>query len=59
MPTTDKMIARRVGLGFNKAQSEELLAELMENHEGDNLISALAYQEFLSAYMAEKLQLAK
>ena len=57
MPTTEKLIARRVGLGFSREQSEELLAELMENHDGVNLISALAYQHYLSAYMAEKLQL--
>jgi hypothetical protein len=55
---TDKLIAYRNRQGFNPTQSAWLLAELMEEFTGQNLICALRYHRFLSAYMAEKLQLA-
>lgn len=43
---TDKMIARRIRLGYNEAASRALLAQLVAAHDGDNLAFALQYNGF-------------
>lgn len=50
----EKLIARRVNKGFNEAESAEMLAELIEAHEGDNLEFALVYNAFATAAGAAK-----
>ena len=50
----EKLIARRVKLGNNEAQSVQLLAELIEAHEGDNLEYALVYEGFATDKGAAK-----
>ena len=49
-----KLIARRVSKGFNEAESIEILAELIEAHEGDNLEFALVYNAFATEAGASK-----
>lgn len=45
----ERMIARRVKGGGNEQESRALLADLMRNHEGDNLDHALTYNGFRPA----------
>lgn len=42
----DSMIATRAGKGFNAGESAALFADLTARHTGDNLVSALVYNEF-------------
>ncbi|MGP5043582.1 hypothetical protein ACTXJR_06060 [Glutamicibacter ardleyensis] len=50
----EKLIARRVKTGSNEGQSAQLLAELIEAHEGDNLEYALVYNGFATEAGASK-----
>lgn len=50
----EKLIARRVSKGFNATESANMLAELIEAHEGDNLEFALVYNEFATDRGAAK-----
>lgn len=50
----EKLIARRVKAGHNEGQSIQLLAELIEAHEGDNLEYALVYNSFATEAGASK-----
>ena len=43
---TAALIARRVRKGYNAAESEALLRDLIRSHSGDNLEAALVYQDF-------------
>lgn len=52
--THTKMIARRVSKGFNKVESIAMLAELIKSHDGDNLATALVYNEFATEKQAYK-----
>lgn len=47
-----KMLARRVSKGFNKGESIATLAELVQSHAGDNLASALVYEQFATEKQA-------
>lgn len=49
-----KMIARRTSKGYNAAESATLLAELIASHAGDNLATALTYNEFATQAQAAK-----
>ena len=48
------MIARRVDKGYNAQESALLLGELITDHKGDNLVSALVYNDFATIRTAEK-----
>ena len=48
------MIARRVDKGYNAQESALLLGELITDHNGDNLVSALVYNDFATIRTAEK-----
>lgn len=48
------MIARRVDKGYNAQESALLLGELITDHTGDNLVSALVYNDFATIRTAEK-----
>lgn len=52
--TFTQMISRRVNKGFNKLESITLLAELTKSHDGDNLATALVYNEFATEKQAYK-----
>jgi hypothetical protein len=54
MNAKDRMITRRINKGFNAAESRALLAEIVRSHTGDNLASALVYNEFATAAQAAK-----
>lgn len=49
-----KMIARRTSKGFNAAESTALLAKITRSHSGDNLTTALVYNEFATAKQAAR-----
>lgn len=49
-----KMIARRAKKGYTLADSQALLAEIIEAHEGDNLVVALVYNEFATEAQATR-----
>lgn len=49
---TAKLIANRKGA--NPAESAKLLAELIRDHSGDNLASALAYNGFATVRTADR-----
>ena len=53
--TDEAMIARRVKVGFNKQESEELLKELKATFAPKNLPYALAYNQFITSGQADKL----
>ena len=48
------MIARRVDKGYNAQESALLLGELITDHNGANLVSALVYNDFATVRTAEK-----
>lgn len=48
------MIARRVDKGYNAQDSAILLGELITDHNGANLVSALVYNDFATVRTAEK-----
>lgn len=50
----EKLINRRVNKGGNREESVALLAELLEAHEGDNLVFALVYNGFATEAAATK-----
>ncbi|KXO90991.1 Uncharacterised protein (plasmid) [Tsukamurella tyrosinosolvens] len=52
--TSQTLIDRRVAGGANREDSQALLAELLEAHAGDNLVSALVYQGFATEKQAKK-----
>jgi hypothetical protein len=55
---TNQMVSRLVSKGANPAEAAKLLNELMTIHEGNNLIVALRYFNFITAGQAEKLAVA-
>lgn len=53
--TAAKMIARRTNKGYNAAESTALLANITRSHSGDNLATALVYNEFATAAQAARV----
>ncbi|MGC4174323.1 hypothetical protein [Demequina sp.] len=53
VPTSETLIARRVARGANEEESRLLLHELIAAHFGDNLASALVYQDFATEAQAQ------
>lgn len=54
MITTATLIDRRTARGHNRAQSADLLDELLNAHKGDNLADALVYQGYATQKQAQK-----
>jgi hypothetical protein len=50
----EKLIARRTSKGYNTNESRALLDEIIGSHAGDNLITALVYNEFATEGQAVK-----
>lgn len=50
----NSMIARRASKGYSANESRTMLAELIRSHSGDNLATALVYNEFATATRAAK-----
>lgn len=50
----EKFVARRVRKGYAQEQSKALLFQLLESHDGDNLVHALCYNDFATERQAEK-----
>ena len=48
------MITRRVSKGSSAEESQTMLAELIRNHTGDNLVSALVHNGFATERQAQK-----
>lgn len=51
----NKLISRRISKGHNAADSAKLLAEVIAAHSGDNLVTALVYNEFATEAQATKI----
>lgn len=50
----NRMITRRTNKGYNAAESAALFAELTNSHTGDNLATALVFNEFATETAARK-----
>ena len=48
------LITRRTRQGYNRAESAELLAELVTAHSGENLVHALTYTGFATEAQARR-----
>ncbi|MEB3023042.1 MULTISPECIES: hypothetical protein [Mycolicibacter] len=56
MATTDAdLISRRVRGGYRADESEQLLADLLSQHSGHNLVHALVRNGFATEAVAEEL----
>ena len=51
---TDALLNRYVAKGGNRDDGVILLNELIESHTGDNLVSALVYNDFATTFAATK-----
>lgn len=54
MITTAQLIDRRTARGHNRAESADLLDELLNDHNGDNLAAALVHQSFATEKQAHQ-----
>lgn len=52
--TMNSMITRRASKGYNASESRAMLNELVRSHSGDNLVTALVYNEFATEAQAAK-----
>lgn len=50
-----KLIDRRASKGYSLGESYKVLEGLLMDHEGDNLVAALVYEEFATEKQAEKI----
>lgn len=51
----DRLVTRRVRKGHRQDESSQMLATILEAHRGDNLVTALVYNEFATQRTAEAI----
>lgn len=54
IPTTDMMVSRRVRGGHTASESIQLLAQLIRQHRGENLATALVYNGYATEPQARR-----
>jgi hypothetical protein len=52
--SVNKMIARRIAKGGNAAQAPSILKELINSHDGENLVYVLCYWNFATENKARE-----